>query len=227
MNSTDLNVNMDYLGSTGAILNPEQKSTLQTSLCLLKKVEKFEKVYFWGKVLGVKYDYFIAQGVDSNEFGERKMFYSRDCNLWKPLPIVTESMKAQARLIKGRFWGIPSHEFEHVQIKERPGEEEEPEEETIVVKEEDRLAAVVSEIDHDVRIVPRAAYYMRPSNGKVEQNNTFEGLTISEAAKLCNYTHFRDPKENVVKEIVMEKADTDKSLDFMDPIDDDIPKGML
>ena len=75
MDSADLHLNIDYVGSNGMILSPEQKASLQTSLTILKNNQKFSRVYFWGKILGVKDDYFIAQGVDTDEFSERKVLY--------------------------------------------------------------------------------------------------------------------------------------------------------
>ena len=44
-----------------------------------------------------------------------------------------------------------------------------------MIKEEDRLAAVVADIDEDVRIVPRSAYVKTPT-GPVYKNRSFEGV---------------------------------------------------
>ena len=43
-----------------------------------------------------------------------------------------------------------------------------------MIKEEDRLAAVISEIDYDVKIVPRGAY-IKTALGQVNSNRSFEG----------------------------------------------------
>ena len=75
MDSQDLHLGIDYVGSSGIILSPEQKACLQTSLCILQSNQKFARVYFWGKILGVKDDYFIAQGVGKDEFEERRILY--------------------------------------------------------------------------------------------------------------------------------------------------------
>ena len=75
MNSEGLHLNIDYVGSSGIILSPEQKAALQTSLCILQSNQKFSRVYFWGKILGIKDDYFIAQGVGKNELDEKKTLY--------------------------------------------------------------------------------------------------------------------------------------------------------
>jgi hypothetical protein len=59
--------------------------------------------------------------------------YSRDGGThWGLLPEPTEAMKAQARLIQGRFSGDPSYENEHTEIKKiTDGDEIVEEEETV------------------------------------------------------------------------------------------------
>jgi len=224
MDSRELHLNIDYVGSSGTILSPEQKACLQNSLCILQNNMKFNKLYFWGKVLGVKDDYFIVQGIGNDELGEKKILYSKDCVNWGLLPPATEASKTQAKLVKGRFTGDPSFEFEHVEVKKvGEGDDVQEEEETIMVKEEDRLAAVISGIDHDSLIVPRGAYVKSPTQ-EVYNNRSFEGLSVSEAAKLCNYTHLR-PTVRLQDKSLLQKASLDKAIDFMDAIDEDIPKG--
>ena len=75
MDAQNLHLSIDYVGSSGIILSPEQKAALQTSLTILQNNQKFAKVYLWGKILGVKDDYFIAQGVSHDEFAERRTLY--------------------------------------------------------------------------------------------------------------------------------------------------------
>ena len=68
-------MNIDYLGSSGFVLSTEQKAALQSSLVILKNNYKFRRVLFWGKILGVKTDYFIVQGVGKDELRDRKTLY--------------------------------------------------------------------------------------------------------------------------------------------------------
>ena len=75
MDASSLHLNIDYVGNCGIILSPEQKAKLQTSLVILQNENKFNKVYFWGKIFGVKEDYFVAQGVGKDELAGRKTFY--------------------------------------------------------------------------------------------------------------------------------------------------------
>ena len=133
MDSQQLHLNIDFVGSSGIILSAEQKATLQNSLTILKNNMKFSKVYFWGKVLGVKNDYFIVQGIGKDELGEKKTLYSNDCISWGLLPVATDAVKQQAKLAKGRFTGDPSFEFEHVEVKKiGEGDDATEEEETVM-----------------------------------------------------------------------------------------------
>ncbi|CAG5135006.1 unnamed protein product [Candidula unifasciata] len=224
MESRTLHLSIDYVGSSGIILSPEQKAALQTSLTILQNENKFNRVYFWGKILGVKNDYFVAQGVYRDEFAGRKTFYSTDCMQWGLLPPVTAQMKTNAKLAKGRFTGDPSYEIEHIEVKKTgDGDDATEEEELTTIKEEDRLTAVIAEIDNDVRIVPRGAFVQVPT-AEVVKNRSFEGLLVQEAAKLCNYMHFREAQCLNLKSL-LQRANLDRAIDFMDSIEDDIPRG--
>lgn len=66
---------IDYVGSSGVILSIEQKVVLQFLFVILKSNYKFDRVKFWGKIYGVKIDYFIVQGVSKDELKDRKIFY--------------------------------------------------------------------------------------------------------------------------------------------------------
>jgi radial spoke head protein 9 len=54
----------------------------------------------------------------------------------------------------------------------------------------------------------------------------FAGLTVAESGKLTNYFHFREPIRLQQKSLIHRTA-LDKSLHFLDTIDEDIPKGIL
>jgi len=225
MDSQTLHLSVDYVGSSGIVLNTEQKAALQNSLVILKNENKFVKVYLWGKIMGIKDDYFIAVGTGADELMERKTFYSKDCTHWGLMPLATQALKEKCRLAKGRFTGDPSYEYEHTEIKKVPGDGDEmtEEEETITIKEEDRLATVIADISEDVLIVPRSAFTKTPK-GLILRNRTFEGLSVAESAKLSSYFHFRDPI-NLPLKTLLEKASTESAIDFLDPVDEDIPKG--
>lgn len=60
--------------------------------------------------------------------------------------------------------------------------------------------------------------------GSLPTCHLFLGLSLSEAKKLSSYFHFREPVE-LKNKTLLEKADLDPSLDFLDSLEHDIPKG--
>ena len=52
----------------------------------------------------------------------------------------------------------------------------------------------------------------------------FIGLSVSESAKLCNYMHFREPVV-LNQKTLLQRANLDKAVDFMDSLEEDIPRG--
>lgn len=52
------------------------------------------------------------------------------------------------------------------------------------------------------------------------------GLTVMESSKFHNYAHFREPQK-LQNKTLLERANFDRTIDFMDSIDEDIPKGFI
>lgn len=75
MDSNSLFYSLELVAGSGNTLNVEQRTALQTSLVILKKNYKFHRVLFWGKILGLKEDYFIAQGRGEDEMKDKKTLY--------------------------------------------------------------------------------------------------------------------------------------------------------
>ncbi|XP_045916371.1 radial spoke head protein 9 homolog isoform X1 [Micropterus dolomieu] len=224
MDSDSLYYSLELVAGSGYTLNVEQRTALQTSLVILKKNYKFHRVLFWGKILGLKEDYFIAQGRGENEMQDKKNLYSFNCMDWFLLPPVTDSMIEEvAKATKGRFIGDPTYVYDNVEIR-RQGKRDGPIEEEVVTKvnEESRLAVTVHQIDEEVSVVPRGAIVKRP-HGLVQINRSFGGLSHSEAGKLDNFLHFSKPK-NLKKKSIVEMGDFNPAIDFLDVLSDDIPK---
>ena len=75
MDAEGLNINIEYLSNSGVILSPEQKAALQISLPILQSDHKLKRVKLWGKIQGIKADYFVAHGVGVDEMQDRKAVY--------------------------------------------------------------------------------------------------------------------------------------------------------
>jgi radial spoke head protein 9 len=75
IDSNTLLLDIEHLAYCGFVLSAEQKSALQTSLAIARDQYKFKRIYFWGKIIGTKDDYFIAKGVGKNELKEKTILY--------------------------------------------------------------------------------------------------------------------------------------------------------
>ncbi|XP_068816861.1 radial spoke head protein 9 homolog [Capricornis sumatraensis] len=209
MDAESLLLSLELASGSGQGLSPDRRAALLTSLMLVKRDYRFDRVLFWGRILGLVADYYIAQGLSEDQLAPRKTLYSLNCMEWSLLPPATKEMEIQTSVVRGRFMGDPSHEYEHTEPQkvndgEKAFEEEVP-------------------IDKAVAVIPRGALFKTPF-GPINVNRTFEGLSLSEAKKLSSYFHFREPVE-LKNKTLLEKAELDPSLDFMDSLEHDIPKG--
>ncbi|KAM8826636.1 radial spoke head protein 9 homolog isoform 2-T2 [Synchiropus picturatus] len=213
MDCSSLFYSLDIVAINGHTLNMEQRAALQTSSTLLKKRHRFRRLLFWGKILGLKVDYFIVQGRGEDEVKEKTFLYSINCLEWFTLPRVTDTMIEQVAIkAKGRFYGDPAHVYEA-----------DDENEKTRVTEEHRLAVAVHQIESEVSVVPRGAF-IKMARGMVQVNRSFAGLSYTEAAKLENYLHFTEP-QHLKNKSLLEMADLNPAYDFLDPLSVDVPNG--
>eukprot|EP00118_Oscarella_pearsei_P001102 m.6602 g.6602 ORF g.6602 m.6602 type:complete len:273 (+) comp16380_c0_seq1:29-847(+) len=220
MDADSLLHDLDYLSCVGIVLSAEQRASLQSSLVLLKNKEKFHSVVFWGKISGIVGQYFIVQGRGRDPMKGRKNLYSNDCRKWAQLPVLDASEQEKALKVSSRFMGDASYEAEYI---EPPVADEKGDPTNVVVREENRLAAIVNVIDETVFVAPRGSYIRTPQ-GNVQKNPSFSGLALAKAGLLSSYLHFREPKL-LEHKTLLQRSNLDKSIDFMDSIDEDIPSG--
>ncbi|NXI42833.1 RSPH9 protein, partial [Galbula dea] len=223
MEASSLPAALELVAGGGAGLSPEKRAVLGSSLLLLQRDYRFERVWFWGRIQGVRGAYYIAEGLGPDRAKPRSRLYSLNCVEWSLLPPATAEMVAQTEQLRGRFQGDPSFEYESTEINEEYGERllEDAKEPTI--KEEIRLIATIEQIDREAGIIPRGAFVKTPL-GSVHENRNFEGLSLTEAKKLSSYFHFTEPV-NLKNKTLLEKADLDPSIDFLDSLEHDIPQG--
>ncbi|KAF7253841.1 hypothetical protein EYD10_00199, partial [Varanus komodoensis] len=222
MDAETLPYALDLVAGSGVCLSPEKRAALRTSLLLVRRDYRFEQVRLWGRIQGIRGAYYIAEGLGPDRAGARSRLYSLNCVDWSLLPPPTDEMVAVTAGLKGRFQGDPSYEYENTDKKEESNRTYE-EETGSLIKEEIRLVATVHQIDKAVGIVPRGAYVKSPT-GPVHENRNFEGLSLTEAKKLSSYFHFTEPV-NLKNKTLLEKADLDPAIDFLDSLEHDIPKG--
>ena len=75
MDCGDFNEFISYVSPFGIILNQEEKAALQSSLVILRNEQKALRVKFWGKIIGVRDNYYIAQSIGKDELVDKKSFY--------------------------------------------------------------------------------------------------------------------------------------------------------
>ncbi|XP_011932631.1 PREDICTED: radial spoke head protein 9 homolog [Cercocebus atys] len=239
MDADSLLLSLELASGSGQGLSPDRRASLLTSLMLVKRDYRYDRVLFWGRILGLVADYYIAQGLSEDQLAPRKTLYSLNCTEWSLLPPATEEMVAQSSVVKGRFMGDPSYEYEHTELQ-KVNEGEKVFEEEIVVSEEESRRRLFHKISMKsfcsglpyIEIVTKFHLCKngRKGAGGFWANHPFPachlflGLSLSEAKKLSSYFHFREPVE-LKNKTLLEKADLDPSLDFMDSLEHDIPKG--
>eukprot|EP00800_Vazella_pourtalesii_P002033 TRINITY_DN11887_c0_g1_i1.p1 TRINITY_DN11887_c0_g1~~TRINITY_DN11887_c0_g1_i1.p1 ORF type:complete len:271 (+),score=57.25 TRINITY_DN11887_c0_g1_i1:98-910(+) len=218
MDSDKVLSDIGYLEGCGMILSKEEKACLQTSLILEQTKNKFNRVCFWGKIQGVKRNYYIVVGITGDQIHNRKYLSSQNCLEWGLMNHVTPDAISKAQKIKGRFTGDPAFVYEQSETlytQEASGEPDTTSK--IELKEDDRLAAVVKMIEKECSVAPRGAFMKTPL-GQVILNGSFEGLSEGHSQKLSSYLHLRETTKQ-------RKDPADPAFDFLEHLDSDVPRG--
>lgn len=207
-----------------------------------------EEVLLWGKITGVKNDYYIAVGVtytDQFEFPNKKFFYclSNDFT-FAEMPDLNDQHKEFIDRDDSFFTGEPKRKLiqkaeGEEQQEEAKNEEEEEEgknaedselseqEEVSVPPKEltelDRLKYVVYAIENDCQIAPLGSFKMTAQH-QVRRNEAFKGLNASESLELRNYVHFRNVQD-AAKKAQLDEPSAPFNRQFLESISLDKPHG--
>lgn len=179
----------------------------------------------------------VAQFFDTLQAVPKKTFrLGPDGVSWTFVPTVTPEMKSQCEewkqtlRNKGQVFttltGDISHKYAYTTMTGPPAEGDEeakptPEEKELA--EDVRLACMVDEIDQDTSVVPLGAFILN-SSSRVVANPYFRGLDLSAGLKLESYMHLRKPVA-LQDTPISERAMMSKSVNFLDPLTLDKPKG--
>ena len=214
---------------------------------------KHEVLYFWGKIFGEEFDYFIAFGINfSNNYGfPKKIYYYTSTQDYKfePLP---DTYIYHEQDFKKTYWKplkgkpneiIKKYKEEIPEGQEQPQEEKPPEEQP---KPQDpdasvddnapkkeppkenftealKLSYLVRQIDTDTCIIPKGSLRLN-ENHEYLINQSFKGLKQDELLNFNNYLHFR----KIINENVKNHVETAKAIfdfDILDDISTDSVKG--
>ncbi|CAG9822632.1 unnamed protein product [Phaedon cochleariae] len=224
MNLNSILKSLDSCGYFGHILSTEEGIVLHNSLLILQNENHFRQIFFWGKILGVEKDYYIAYGYSRDILYGKVYYYSRNCTDWGLLPKPTKNGLVLTPLCTSKFQGDPSLVIDVLIDKDEiliPGKRKQPE--LRKLKEEDRLASTVYQIMDEAGVVPRGALFRRP-DGIVVENSSFEGLSTLEAREIKSFLHFRPPTRKQNSNLLT-RDDFNYAMDFLDPLDIDLPEG--
>lgn len=75
MDADSLLLSLELASGSGQGLSPDRRASLLTSLMLVKRDYRFARVLFWGRILGLVADYYIAQGLSEDQLAPRKTLY--------------------------------------------------------------------------------------------------------------------------------------------------------
>lgn len=215
--------------ANGVCLSIEERIKLETLLDQLKAEVKCDEMLFWGKIMGVEKDYYIAVGYffkGNANFPKRKYFAcTSNTFIFSELPEIQKHHLKDFSKFNTYFIGNPDIILEKYSEKPKPtsneqiGDSFKP---TLGLKnmtETDRLSFVVRTIDHDTNVAPIGGYKMLPIN-ELRRNDLFEGLSTENLGDLKNYVHFR-PVEDLRKKDKIAMGQAIFDFDFLDSITDD------
>jgi hypothetical protein len=80
MDADSLLLSLELASGSGQGLSPDRRASLLTSLMLVKRDYRYDRVLFWGRILGLVADYYIAQGLSEDQLAPRKTLYR--CGGW-------------------------------------------------------------------------------------------------------------------------------------------------
>jgi len=207
---------LDSVGYAGRGLNVAERATLEITMAKKVREESLDEMLFWGKIFGTNKDYLICVGTKKAFSGvPEKKFYVCNGNALEQLPDISDAALQKINSFKsGDFTG---------DLEALLDEDTADGDEDIAMKEVHKLSAKVREIDFDVSIVPKNAYFVDATH-QVLKNEVFKGLDHSAILSLDSYYHFREPV-NLGRKSVLERRALVSSSQFLDPISEDKPKG--
>ena len=221
--------------ANGVTLSIEERLKLETTLDQLNADIKCDEMLFWGKIMVVEKDYYIATALYYKEhpyFPQKKYFFCSSSNfVFSELPEIQEHHLKDFSKFNTYFIGNPDIILEKYDDGARNIiDEDEIEKGSFkpVLKkknltESDRLSFVVRSIENDTSVVPVGAFKMLPIK-EMRRNDVFEGLQPEEIDKIGNYLHFRQVQNQNKKDLIaMGKAVFDFA--FLDSIEEDKIKG--
>lgn len=179
----------------------------------------FSSMQYWGQIYAIDSDYHIAVGIYNDAVHDRKYFYTHDFMFWGLLPKAKKKYKQLSLITSYPFRGDPSLKIKVLDEELEDGNPDKCKE----MKEENRLAATISNISEEAEICARGQLIKQP-DGTIVINPNYYGLDSLEAKQQKNYYHIRIAQHRWNTNLLT-RQDYSYSMDFLDSIDQDIPSG--
>jgi radial spoke head protein 9 len=172
--------------STGICLNYEERIKLEIALNNLHLEIKSDEMWFWGKIIGVEKDYYVAVAIffRDNLFPKKIFYFCSSQNfIFAELPESKEHHLKDADLYNTYFIGNPDvilKEYDNGFVDSEADLEDSSTFKPVLrlktFTESDRLSYVVRSIDYDTSVVPEGAFKMLPIN-ELRRNDNFKGIS--------------------------------------------------
>uniref|UniRef100_A0A7S3KNQ9 Radial spoke head protein 9 homolog n=1 Tax=Euplotes crassus TaxID=5936 RepID=A0A7S3KNQ9_EUPCR len=252
MDIIDLESRVKYLNPAGVTINVMDRIQLDIGLTNLNNSIECDELLFWGRINGLKADYFIAVAVfyeGKYEFPGKKFYWASNNDFkFAELPETLEQHHEFINKYNDFFTGDHTKILENLETPAGEGEgdqaaEENPEgegeennkdidteSEDDEVKEPpknltelDRLAFVVKAIENDCQVIPMGSVKLTPLH-EVRKNEAFKGLDHTNGFLEESYLHFRSAQIKDKKDL-NQKDDAIFRSDFLESIADDEIQG--
>jgi radial spoke head protein 9 len=217
----------------GVSLNLEELLKLDIALDRLHSEIKSDEMWFWGKIIGVEKDYYVAQAIFFREhLFPKKKFYFCNSNsfLFSELPEIKEHHLRDVGKYNTYFIGNPDiilqtyGEHDTTDFVEEGEDTFKPKLGLKNLTESDRLSYVIRSIDYECSVVPEGAFKMLPVN-EMRRNDNFLGLSSYDLQSISKFMHFRVP-QNKDKLDLIATGECVLKFNFLDNLSQDCVKGM-
>ena len=219
--------------ANGVCLALNERIGIETALDELKMQVKCDEMLFWGKILGVEKDYYVALALyyKNKEFPLKRFYFaSSDTFIFSELPEIQKHHLRHFKKYNTYFIGNPDTILEKYPATQTALSSYEiekaiangtfvPHIELKPLTECDRLSYVVRCIDNDTSVIPVGAMKMLPSN-ELRRDDNFNGLNSDTVGAVNSYCHFRKAQKPDKIELI-EMGDAVFNSCFLDGLNED------
>jgi radial spoke head protein 9 len=185
----DLENKMKYISDyNGVSLNIEERLKLEIALNNLYLNIKSDEMWFWGKIIGIEKDYYVAVAIyyrENHIFPKKKFFFCNNSNyFFSEVPECMDYHTKDALKFNTYFIGNPDVILENYDENpdERNNNEEMSDNEDYFYPrlkkknftESDRLSFFIRSVDNECGIVPEGSFKMLPIQ-EMRRNENFTG----------------------------------------------------